>query len=50
MVVVTIRFHKVDDVEAVLHIFARVLHSKKVPLGVAVGAVVVFEVEVIFVV
>ena len=46
-VVVGVRLHEVDDVEAVHFIFLCVLHSEVVPLRVALGSVVVLQVEVI---
>lgn len=47
LVVVTVRLHQIDDVEAIDFVLARVLHPKIVPLGITVGAVVVFQVEVV---
>ena len=41
MVVVTVRFHKIDDIDAVLDILACILNSEKVPLGITIGAIVI---------
>ena len=41
LVVSGLRLHEVDDVEAIGLVLACVLHPEVVPLGVAIGAVVV---------
>lgn len=47
LVVVRVRLHEVDYIEAVFLIFLCILNSEKVPLGETVGAVVVLEVKVV---
>ena len=47
MVVVGVRLHEVDDIEAVNFIFPRVLHSEEVPLSEAICAIVVLQIQVI---
>ena len=48
MIVVTVWLHEVDDVEAVGFVFLRVGHTEKVPLGEAIGPIVILEVEIVF--
>lgn len=48
LIVVRVRLHEVDDVEAVLPVFSSVLNTEEIPLRVAVRTVVVFEIQVIF--
>ena len=45
MVVVAIRFHEVDDVEAISLVFSHILHSKIVPLSKSICAIVILEVK-----
>ena len=46
-VVVRIRLHQVDNIEAINSIFACVLHPEVVPLGIAASAIVVLQVQII---
>lgn len=48
LIVVRVWLHEIDDVEAVLSVFSSVLNTEEIPLRVAVCAVVVFEVQVVF--
>jgi len=47
LIVVAVRLHEINYVETVDSVLARVLDSEVVPLCVAVGSVVVFQIEVI---
>lgn len=47
MVISGLRFHKIDNVEAVEFVFASVLYFEEVPLGETVCAVVILQEQVI---
>ena len=48
LVVIRVGLHEIYDIEAVDLVFPRVLHPKEEPLGEAISAVVVLEVQVVF--
>ena len=47
LVIVRIRFHQVDYVEAIDLIFPRVRYSEIVPLGVAIRPVIILQEEIV---
>jgi hypothetical protein len=49
LIVRTLRFHQVDDVELVSNVFLDILYPEVEPLRVVSGIVVVFQYQVIFV-
>ena len=47
LVIVRVGFHQIDNVESVNLIFACVLDSEEVPLGKAIGAIIVFKKQIV---
>ena len=48
MIIVTVWFHEVDNVEAVYFVLLSILHSEVVPLSEAIGTIIILEIEIIF--